>query len=61
MSANGISNLPTKAARVAAKLALAQSKRSATGTPGYRALHTIDNPQVTPPRPTPLNPGRPWK
>jgi hypothetical protein len=61
MAANGISTLPTKAARVAAKLAAAQAKRSATGTDGYRDLHTIDNPQVDPPRPTPLNPGRPWK
>jgi hypothetical protein len=61
MAQNGISTLPTKAARVAAKLAAAQAKRAATGTVGYRALHTIDNPQVDPPRPTPLNPGRPWK
>lgn len=28
---------------------------------GYRPLHTIDTPQVNPPRPTPLNKGRPWK
>jgi hypothetical protein len=61
MSANGISTLSTKAARVAAKLALAQAKRAAAGTIGYRALHTLDNPQVTPPRPDPLPLGRPWK
>ena len=61
MSANGISTLPTKAARVAAKLALAKTKRSAVGTPGYRALHTIDNAEVSPPRATPLPDGRPWK
>jgi hypothetical protein len=61
MAANGISTLPTKAARAAAKLALAKAKRSAVGTPGYRALHTIDNPEISPPRTTPLKDGRPWK
>lgn len=61
MAANGISTLPTKAARVAAKLALAKTKRSAVGTPGYRTLHTIDAPEVSPPRTVPLKPGRPWK
>lgn len=61
MSANGISTLPTKAARVAAKLALSKTKRSAVGTPGYRILHTIDNTEVTPPRAIPLPLGRPWK
>jgi hypothetical protein len=61
MAANGISTLPTKAARKAAKLALAKTKRSAVGTPGYRPLHTIDNTQTNPPRTTPLKDGRPWK
>jgi hypothetical protein len=55
MAANGISTLPTKAARKAAKLAAAQAKRSAAGTPGYRPLHTLDTTLVSP------TPGRPWK
>lgn len=55
MSANGISHLPTKAARKAAKLALAKTKRSAVGTIGYRPLHTLDTSLVAPTL------GRPWK
>ena len=55
MAQNGISTLPTKAARVAAKLAAAQAKRSATGTPGYRPLHTLDTSLKSPTQ------GRPWK
>ncbi len=39
MAANNISTLPNKASRVAAKLALAQTKRSALGTPGWRPLN----------------------
>ena len=27
---------------------------------GYRPLHTVDNNQIAPPRPTPLVQGRPW-
>lgn len=42
MSANGISHLPLKADRQAAKLQLAESKRSTTGTNGYRSLNTFD-------------------
>lgn len=61
MAANNISTMPSKAARRAAKLALAQTKRSATGTPGYRPLHTLETTEVDPPRPTPLRAGRPWK
>ena len=57
MAQNGISTLADKAARRAAKLALAQATRSAAGTPGYRPLHTLmPNPQQTP-----LVQGRPWK
>ena len=61
MSQNGISTLPTKAARAAAKLALAAAKRSAAGTPGYRPLHTLDATQTNPPRTVPLKEGHPWK
>ena len=61
MSANGIAELPTKAARIAAKMALAQAKRAAAGTNGYRPNHVIDAPQVSPPRPFPQPPGHPWK
>jgi hypothetical protein len=57
MSANGISHLPTKAARKAAKLALALAKRAAAGTNGYRPLHSL----LPSPQTTPLVPGRPWK
>ena len=55
MSKNGISHLPTKAARKAAKLALAAAKRSAVGTAGYRKLHTLDTTLKSPAS------GRPWK
>jgi len=55
MSQNGISTLPTKAARAAAKLALAAAKRSAAGTPGYRPLHTLNTALKSP------TPGRPWQ
>ncbi len=55
MSQNGISTLPSKAARKAAKLALAKTKRSAVGTPGYRPLHTLDTSLKSPIQ------GRPWK
>lgn len=55
MAQNGISTLPSKAARKAAKLALAKTKRSAAGTSGYRPLHTLDNSLKSP------TPGRPWK
>ena len=57
MAANNISTLADKAARKAAKLALAQAKRSAADTPGYRPLHTL----MTDPQQTPLVQGRPWK
>ena len=36
MALNGISTLASKAARRAAKIALAEAKRQAIGTPGYR-------------------------
>jgi hypothetical protein len=55
MAANGISTHASKAARKAAKLAAAQAKRAATGTPGYRPLNTLDTSLVSP------TPGRPWK
>ena len=42
MSANGISTLGTKQARQEAKIALAQAKRQATGTNGYRANNIAD-------------------
>jgi len=61
MAANGISTLPTKAARQSAKLSAAQTKRATTNTPGYRPLHIIDVTETTAPRATPLKPGRPWK
>lgn len=61
MALNGISTLPSKAARRAAKLAAAQAKRSAVGTNGYRPLHTQDPTEIAPPRATPLPLGRPWK
>jgi hypothetical protein len=46
MSQNGISHLATKQARQTAKLALAQTKRAAAGTTGYRALHTLDTTEL---------------
>jgi hypothetical protein len=55
MARNGISTLPTKAARKAAKLALAATKRTQVGTNGYRQFHIVD---VTAKSPTPH---RPWK
>lgn len=42
MAQNGISTLATKEARQSAKLALAQTKRQATGTPGYRYNNVFD-------------------
>lgn len=42
MSANGISTLTTKQARQEAKLAIAQTKRQATGTNGYRTNNVAD-------------------
>lgn len=56
MSQNGISTLLDKAARKAAKLALAQAKRAAAGTPGFR----INNVLLPNPQATPLVLGRPW-
>lgn len=55
MASNGISTLPTKAARKVAKIALAASKRSAVGTNGYRSNHTYDATAKSPTTP------RPWK
>ena len=55
MSKNGISTLPTKTARKAAKLALAATKRSASNTNGYRPLHILDTSLKSPTL------GRPWK
>jgi len=70
MSLNGISHLPTKQERQEAKLALAQTKRSAAGT-GYRTLHILDstelptvysgNDVVDQPNVGGLIKGRPWK
>lgn len=53
MAANGISTLPTKIARIEAKIALAQAKRQAIGTNGYRVLNYYIG-TVSP------TPGRPW-
>lgn len=53
MAANGISTLPTKIARVQAKISLAQEKRQAFGTNGYRVLNFYVG-TVSP------TPGRPW-
>lgn len=55
MSKNGISHLSTKAARKAAKLALAQTKRATSNTNGYRPLHVLDTALKSP------TVGRPWK
>ena len=57
MALNNISTLPDKAARQSAKLALAQAKRRAVGTTGYRPLNTL----LSDPQQTPLIQGRPWK
>lgn len=42
MSSNGISTLPTKQERQEAKLALAETKRQAASTIGYRTLNVLD-------------------
>lgn len=55
MASNGISTLPTKAARKAAKIALATAKRSAIGTNGYRQNHIYDSTAKSP------TAHRPWK
>ena len=55
MAQNGISTLPTKVARKAAKIALATMKRSAVGTNGYRQNHIFDPTAKSPTSP------RPWK
>ena len=55
MSANGISHLPSKSARQAAKLAQAQIKRATASTPGFRPLHILDLGLRSP------TAGRPWK
>ena len=67
MSANGISHLSSKAARQIAKLDLAQSKRSATGTIGYRMDNVYDLKLLPLPYGltdnqtiNPLQYGRPW-
>ncbi len=70
MSANGISNLPTKEDRQLAKLALAQTKRQAVGTNGYRERNDFDittlptryvgNISTRNDNPDGLLPGRPW-
>ena len=53
MAANGISTLPDKAARKAAKLALAQAKRQNSSLLGFRELNVYVG-SVSP------TPGRPW-
>ena len=53
MAANGISTLPTKEERKLAKIGLAQLKRQAGGTIGYRVLNYYAG-TVSP------EPGRPW-
>lgn len=70
MAANGISTLPTRQARQQAKLDLAQTKRQAVGTNGFRSLNTYDldllptkysgNTLVDNPNPGGLMAGRPW-
>lgn len=68
MSANGIAHLPTKEARQVAKLDLAQTKRQAVGTNGYRTLQYYDI-NLLPTKyvgndvednASDLQPGRPW-
>jgi len=52
MASNGISTLATKASRRAAKIAIAESKRQAIGTRGYRVNHYyIGTVSPTPHRP----------
>jgi hypothetical protein len=53
MAANGISTLASKSSRRAAKIALAESKRQAIGTNGYR-LYNFYIGTVSP------TPSRPW-
>lgn len=53
MALNGISTLPNKSDRKAAKIALAESKRQAIGTNGYR-LYNFYIGTVSP------TPSRPW-
>jgi len=53
MAANGISTLASKSSRRAAKIALAEAKRQAIGTNGYR-LYNFYIGTVNP------TPGRPW-
>lgn len=70
MAQNGISTLPSKEAKQVAKLDLAETKRQATGTAGYRDLNTYDidllptkysgNVVVDNPNPGGLVQGRPW-
>lgn len=54
MAANGISTLSDKAARKAAKIALAQAKRQDPASAGYRELNVYSG-TVSP------TPGRPWE
>lgn len=74
MSANGISHLPSKQARQAAKLALAQTERQAGGNTSavaYRVDNQLDaselpslysgNVSVANSHPDGLVLGRPWK
>ena len=71
MSLNGISHLSTLEARQKAKLDLAKTKRSATGTNGYRDRNDYDltelptqysgNVAVDNPNTGGLIEGRPWK
>lgn len=55
MAANGISNHTPKSERRNLKLALAQSKRQAVGTNGYRQYNIY-----TPPGTVAPAEGRPW-
>jgi hypothetical protein len=71
MSKNGIAWLPTKEDRQLAKLQLAETKRQATGTAGYRENRYLDpdllptkysgNAIVNNPNTGGLQPHRPWK
>lgn len=71
MSKNGIAWLPTKEARQLAKLQLAETKRQAAGTAGYRELRYLDttllptvysgNNVVDNANAGGLQQGRPWK
>ena len=55
MATNGISNHLPKSERMALKLAIAQTKRQAVGTPGYRPYNTY----VAPGTHSPVA-GHPW-